>query len=498
VNGRGNHHSGYWWTAAVFSVTAPLLLTLARVLWRTPYPISETIALLEDVDTSPASFFLNPARKSWYRPLYHLTWMALWRGTGSLDAALVLFKTIEVAAVGGLIALLIWHLRPRTAIAAGAATFAVAVLVGTPGFRDNLELPLIYTTVGMPLLLIVWMLLERKERWWHTPVILALTLLAIGYKEQGLVIVPVVLVAWWMGAPGASRTTAAAIVVMTAVYLAIRFSTSGSWPTFVQDVGYGFTMLSPDQATARFGTFPVGMYVYNVVVTTTNILFSEPTAGVFTIVRDVRDGRVAAWELNHVMSSAVLTVLIVWWGVGALRANPKAQIPNPKSKRVGIWSLGFGFWDFVRRTPWSVESRVFAATVIAVAASAALGFNYTRDRLGGMAAVFYALAAYHAIRTVAERLVHAPRSLVLSTGVVLALLAGAWQLRAIGTVEYARLTAFKDRREWMTDLQQRRVEFARRAAYLRILNAMTDQGTTSSVPRPTALPDWAGSIIGGG
>jgi hypothetical protein len=33
--------------------------------------------------------------------------MALWRGTGSLDSALVLFKAIEVAAVGGLIALLI-------------------------------------------------------------------------------------------------------------------------------------------------------------------------------------------------------------------------------------------------------------------------------------------------------------------------------------------------------------------------------------------------------
>jgi len=63
VNGRGHHHSGNWWTAAVFAITAPLLLTLVRVLWRTPYPISETIALLEDVDTSPASFFLDPARK---------------------------------------------------------------------------------------------------------------------------------------------------------------------------------------------------------------------------------------------------------------------------------------------------------------------------------------------------------------------------------------------------------------------------------------------------
>jgi hypothetical protein len=449
-----------------------LLVTLVRVLWRTPYPISETIALLEDVDTSPASFFLDPSRKSWYRPFYHLTWMALWRGTGSLDTALIIFKFIEVAAVGGLIGLLIWHLRPRTLIDAAAATFAVAVLVGTPGFRDNLELPLIYTTVGMPILLIVWMLLERAHRAWYLPLILALTMLAVGYKEQGLVIVPVVLAAWWMGAPGASRTTAVAIVAMTVIYLAVRFSTSASWPAFVQDVGYGFTMLSPDQATTRFGTFPLAAYAYNVVVTVLNILFSEPTSGVFAVVRDLYNGELAAWEINHVISSAALTMLIVWWGVRTLGRN--------------------------RRAPWSVESRVFVATVIAIAASGALGFNYTRDRLAGMAVVFYALAAFYAVRAAAERIANASPAAIASGGLALLLLAGAWQLRTVGTVEHARLTAFKNRREWITNLQRRRTEFANRAAYLRILDAMIDQGTSPSAPRPTPLSRQAASLIGGG
>ena len=471
MDGRGNRRQEHWWTAAVFLVSAPLLLTLVRVLWRTPYPISETIALLEDVDTSPPSFFLNPATKSWYRPLYHLTWMALWRGTGSLDVSLVLFKLIEIAAVAGLLALFIWRLRPHRLIDAAAATVAVAVLVGTAGFRDNLELPLIYTTVGMPLLLIVWILLEREQRAWYLPVILSLTLLAIGYKEQGLVIVPVVLAAWWMRAPGATRATAVSIVAMTAVYLAVRFSTSGSWPAFVQDVGYGLTMLSPSEATARFGTFPIAMYAYNVVVTVMNILFSEPTSGVFTIIRDARNGELAPWELNHVISSTALTVLIVWWGAGERRRH--------------------------RGTPWSIESRVFIATVIAIVASGALGFNYTRDRLGGMAAVLYALAAFYAVRAAADRVLQASSALFVAASVALLLLAGAWQLRAIGTVEHARLTASKDRREWITNLQRRRTEFAARAAYLRILNAMTDQGVNPSAARPSEMPRWASSVIGG-
>jgi hypothetical protein len=107
VNGRGNTHSHTWWTAAVFALSAPLVVTLVRVLWRTPYQSAKPWPLLEDVDTSQASFLVDPARRTYYRPLYHLTWMALWRGTGSLDSALVLFKAIEVAAVGGLIALLI-------------------------------------------------------------------------------------------------------------------------------------------------------------------------------------------------------------------------------------------------------------------------------------------------------------------------------------------------------------------------------------------------------
>jgi hypothetical protein len=81
-------------------------------------------------------------------------------------------------------------------------------------------------------------------------------------------------------------------------------------------------------------------------------------------------------------------------------------------------------------------------------------------------------------------------------GVVLVLLASAWQLRTIGTIEHARLTAFKDRREWITNLQRRRVEFAKRAPYLRVLDAMIEQGTTPSVPRPTAMPEWARSVIG--
>ena len=52
-------------------------------------------------------------------------------------------------------------------------------------------LTLTHLIVGMPLIVLVWILLQRVPRWWHAPAIVALTLVAIGFKEQGLVIVPV-------------------------------------------------------------------------------------------------------------------------------------------------------------------------------------------------------------------------------------------------------------------------------------------------------------------
>ena len=448
-----------WWTVAV---TTPLIGALCVVMWRTPYPISETIALLEDAAYTAPSRFLDPGARSWFRPWYNLTWTALLKGTSSLDTALLLFRCLEVGSVIALAALLIREVRPRTRLDAAAAAFAVAVMIGSPGLRDNLEIPLLMTLIAMPLVFVVVHLLERDHRWWNGPLIIALAFVAIGFKEQGLVLVPVVLAAWWMGAPGVGRGTSIGIVAATVAYLVFRFSASGSWPPFVQDVGFGFSVLSPDEAATRFGRFPIVMYAYSAAATVANMLFSEPTSGTFTIVHHVVDRDVTAAEVNSVLSSAVLTLLIAWWSIGTLRRD---------SGRA-----------------WSRESRLVGMLVVAIAASGALGFNYTRDRLAGMAVVFYATAAFFAVRAAAERAIAAPNIRTIA-GAALLVLAAAWIWRAVGTVQYAQVTASKNRREWIVELQARRTEFAKRPAYLQFLNAMVAQGIQPMPPRAGSLAD---------
>ncbi|MBM4194730.1 MAG: hypothetical protein FJ202_10190 [Gemmatimonadetes bacterium] len=461
----------YSWFAAILGISSPLVLSVCGALWRSPYPISETVSLLtDDLFASPLSFFDSTTR-SWYRPLFHLTWWGFWRATGSLDAVLFWFTCVEVTAVALLLVLFMWHLRPRTLIEGAAATFAVAVLAGTPGFRENLEIPMLMTLVGMPLALIVWMLLQRDHRPWHGPAIVVLMLIAVGFKEQGLIIAPLVVAAWWTGAPGARRGTTAAVVAAATVYLAMRLATSGSWATFEQDVGLGFERLSAREASERFGAAPLWMYLYNAASTIANILFSEPTDGRFGILWNLSQGEFNAWEINHVLSSTVLTGLVSWWGLRALK-------------------------DDIGR-PWSAQSRLFIAAVLVIAASGALGFNYSRDRLGGMAVVFYAIAAYFAVRAAADLALRASRPGMIAAGMALLLLGGAWQIRAIGTVHDVRLKAARAHREWITDLHERRTDFARESNYLQILEALSEQGLDPASAQPIRYPRWLRAWIGG-
>jgi hypothetical protein len=71
----------------VLALSLPLLLALCAAMWHSPYPISETVGILEDVDVSPNSFF-DPRVRSWYRPLFHLSFYTFWQAT-ALDSAML-------------------------------------------------------------------------------------------------------------------------------------------------------------------------------------------------------------------------------------------------------------------------------------------------------------------------------------------------------------------------------------------------------------------------
>ena len=472
------------WRLLVLAISAPLLVALLIVLWRTPFPLSEGVSLIEDVERNPPSHFLA-ADTAYYRPLFHITLSTLWRHAGSTDSALQTIKLLHIVPVALVVVLFIWYARPRDAIEAGAATLAVAVLVGMPAFRDNLEIPLSYTTIGIPLTLLVWMILERQHAWWHGPAIAALLVVAVGFKEQGLVLVPVVIAAWLAGAPGVRRGTVAVVTVLAVAYLGYRFANRGSLELFQQDVGFGFVRLSPAEAVARFGSLPVAIFAYNALATIANVLFSEPTAGVFSAMAGVVGGRPDPIAFLNVVSSIVMTTVIAWWAL-------KTWL---RSARSADGSAGHSSWGPPSGGPEA--RRLSIALVVSLLACGALSFDYSRDRLGGMAVVFYALAAYQATRALVQRTMDVAPSRFRIGVVGLLILAGAWQLRALNTLEGARETAFKNRREWITGTAQRRVEFADRGVYLQLMDRLERQGVSERAPQPTRYRRTAARLIRG-
>ena len=389
--------------------------------------------------------------------------MAIWDGTGAIETRLLAIRLLHLVPVACLVLLFIWHLRPRTVLDASMAAVSVAVLVGSPGLRDNLELPLAYTAVGMPLALGVWILLNREPRAWHTLAILVACVVAVGFKEQGLVVVPVAIVAWWMRAPGARRPLVLTLVALTVVYILARLHWRSQGLLFEQSLGYGFGALDPRSVEHTVG-FPYWVFAYNSLCTVLNILFAEPTRGTFSITNDLMNGQSQHWEVVHLVSSTLLTATILWWGVQRLRREVSPD--------------------------WSVESRTFVAMLVSIAACGALSFDYSRDRLGGMAVPFYALAAYFALRDLASRASHTTGWRVPTVGLLLVTVASLWQVRAVGTLEQARRTSWRNQTEWLTDVPKRRVEFKDRAAYREILESMVRQGVRPGAPEETPYPEW--------
>jgi len=459
---------GSRWGAAVLLIVAPVVVTLAVTLWRTPYPVTEAVALFEDVARvpSPARFWVPDT--SYYRPLFHSTLWAIWHADSALDTKLALVKLVHLTPIVVLVVVFVWSLRPRSAPDAAAAALATAVLLGSPGLRDNIELPLSYTAMAMPITAIVWMLMNQAPRGWHTAAIVALVLVAIGFKEQGLILIPIVVAAWWMRAPGASRSTAVALVAIGVAYVAIRLLWRGKWPLFEQSLGLGFSIVEASDATTRFGSFPYFVFAYNSAATIANVLFSEPTSGLFYTIRDIVYNAVQSWRIINLVSSIALTSAIAWWGVSSLKAS---------------------------RGGWTDDARLFVALVIALLGCGILSFDYSRDRLGGMAVFFYALAAFHAVRALAVRVSFASRPVFVSGAVGLVALAVAWEVRAVGTIEWTRRFAHRNEIEWLVELVPRRAEFAGRPVYLEIMERMIPQGTQPGAPNPTHYPDWIARMM---
>lgn len=456
------------------ALTAPTLLALAYVLARTPFGLSETVAVLVDVDQKPLAAMLG-GDGVYFRPLYWGVLSLVWEFTGAVDHALLTYRVLHVATLVGVAGLFLAVCRPRSGVDAAAFAVAFAVLVGPGGFRDNLEnLPLNQTLIVVALALgAVRLVLHGRGTSTWLPV--ALTAAALGVKEQGLAVPAILLAGFLTGSRSVSRRGAAGVALLAGGYLAMRLLWSADWPVFMRSAGLGFRELEPAELLARFGDTPVVVYAYNIAATALNVVAGEPSRGVFHVLRDTLRGTAEVWQWNQLAGTLLTSALIVVWVVSAGRRADDA----------------------------GVESRVVAATFLAaLGISAALGYNYTRDRFNGVPVALYALCAFHAVRWLMGRVATAglssQRALALSMVAVLAVLSISWHARAAGTIQYQRRAAWLARKEWIVNYARRQQdERYAHSAYRRMMADLYPQGVDRNLPSTEHDPRWVSRLLEG-
>ena len=110
---KGN--PGLW--MVVLAVSTPFLATLCVILWRTPFPVSEAVAIFEDVANRRPLDVFRP-ESAYYRPPFYLTLSAIWFNVTSLEAKLTWIRLVQIVPVCVLVVAFLRHLRPRSSVGA--------------------------------------------------------------------------------------------------------------------------------------------------------------------------------------------------------------------------------------------------------------------------------------------------------------------------------------------------------------------------------------------
>lgn len=299
----------------------------------------------------------------------------------------------------------------------------------------------------------------RRFDWLFGP----LALVAMFGLELGALIVPLTIVLWWFGAPGIGRRGVLSVLAGAAIYLTVRLMFAEySGESLYADTGFVFQTMDAASLRARFGDSPWLLWIYNVGSTFLTIVTSEPREGVFSFVESLLARDMESWRWFHVGLSALTTLVIV----GGL----------------------------VRGWPWSERDRllVVAGSALLVFGSA-LGFLYTRDRIGLAGGIGYALLLYVASASWLEAASATATAARPDTGWqrlavtgVSALLAAAWVIRSGETFFQLRDLAWDYRIEWT----ERFEELGARQEQTVLLQQLRTAALAETPADPRRDPAW--------
>jgi hypothetical protein len=274
--------------------------------------------------------------------------------------------------------------------------------------------------------------------------------------------------AWIAGWRGISARGVAAMTVVLAAYLYVRFVYLGTGTPELTErsSGYLLQMLDPSELQRRFGAHPLTFHAYNVAASLLAVLFAEPRSGVFEGVR--------AWIQNApllrvallIATSSATTALLAWTAVRRL----------------------------TRRAPLDDTARFAFVFLAVLAANAVLSFAYTKDEIMSTAGVFYALATFGAMREGLTAAIAARRPyLGAAAALMLCLLTVGWTVRSVGVHYLLRSQALKHQLDWvdLPDTWRREGEWPNDPAAQALVLRLRAEAVHLVVPNTRlSRPEW--------
>jgi hypothetical protein len=401
-------------------------LALAWMVHRSPLQVGDNYDRLVGALRGSIGAVVTRHGDGTYRPAGELQARALARLFEGREAEV--FRGVLAAQVALQCVLFAIVLRVDSRRDLAAGTLALAVFLGHQAFRPTVMEAFPINHFGFVTLCCLAALLMARGR--PQPLTDALVpvlgLLAIFTVESGVLVLLLFLAARALGFPGVSRRAAILAILALAAYAVVRFAVlppGGGVPSLGgHRSGFGTSVLEPDEIQARFGGTPALWFAHNVGVAIASTLLSEPQEGRWTLPDTLSTGALPLRQAVELASAAVLTAIILWAVVRSVRRREDAG---------------------------RQDARLFALCGILGLAGAGLCYRYVKNDILSAAAMFYAIAAYVAVRAALGWSMATTRRVgALAVAVLLASLAVAWSLRVGDLACEIRYRAFAKRNEW--------------------------------------------------
>jgi hypothetical protein len=414
---------------AAFAYAAALILTaaVAVLLFRVPLPYLDNTLLGLPLEPSAATLFLDTMNQAGFmRPASRATSKLVFDASAGHE--FVAFRTLHVVMFLALLLGTVRLLRVRSPLECGLAVLAMAVILGMHPVHEAARETDLNIKLLIPALCTVATVLAAAGRrtWWRDAAALALLLYAVMANELGLLVWVCLAAAFLVGFRGVSGRAVATGTLFVALYLALRFAVFdvGAPALTERGSGFGLRTYEPPELVAMFGDNPFPYYAYNIGAAAASVLFSEPRAGVFVLVREIRNGTLESGTVLNVVTSMLSTAMLAWYAWRRRQAWRTRQLTH--------------------------HDRLFLVAAASVAANAVISYPYLKDVTMSGGAVFYPLALVAALHLLISeqggRAVPLGRA-ALVTGVIGAVSVG-WTIRASAFAIDMRQEAVKVQRDW--------------------------------------------------